>query len=301
MSHSNARDPFAEVTAKIVNALEQGTVPWHRPWGFTEPAQNHFSGHQYRGVNALLMLLNDYQTPYFATMRQINEAGGRVKKGTKATAVYFRDVNHKDATGKRIAPAEYSQRKQNGDTSLRAYSFMKIFPVFNMQNVEGCPVKPNSKTANPDNQTDQLCETFLSAIQPAPQIKTVATDQPGYSPTTDAIYMPPINQFDESAHYYAVLFHELTHWTGHATRLNRPAVVTRHDFGTETYSREELTAELGAAFLCLKNNVLTDRVLTTAENYIGGWLKALINNKMMIWEAATEAQAAVQFLTSQNQ
>jgi len=141
MENQAKRDLFSEVTGKIIASLEKGVVPWHQPWGYIEPPQNHFNGHKYRGINLLLFLMGGFSTPYFATIKQINEAGGRVKKGSKSTAVYFRETLYKDkASGKRISEEEAKQRIKKGrKNDVTAYSFMRLYPVFNMSDVERVP------------------------------------------------------------------------------------------------------------------------------------------------------------------
>lgn len=292
------RDHFAEVTARIITSLENGVVPWHKAWGFVEPGQNHFTGHRYRGINALLMLLDDYKTPYFATIRQINEAGGRVKKGAKSTPVYFHDCIFKDKNGARLKPEEALQRLKNGDKSVKKYPFIRLFPVFNMQDVEGCPVKPVSLRGNADNQEIDVCADFVAALNLGQSlIHNPVTDRAYYNRINDVLMMPHLSRFDSSEYYYATLFHELGHWTGHESRLNRSTLNDVKKRGDANYSQEELIVELNACFLCNRFGVDTPPIQENSAAYIGHWLSVLKKDKRFIWDAATDAQAAYTFLT----
>ncbi|GAB3550585.1 ArdC family protein [Spirosoma fluminis] len=291
------RDHFAEVTARVINSLEKGVVPWHQPWGFVEPAQNHFTGHKYRGINQLLMLLEPYQTPYFATLRQINEAGGKVKKGTKSTAVYFHDCIYRDAkTNARLKEEEALKRIKAGDKNVKRYPYIRLFPVFNMQDVEGCPIKPVSRKGNAENQEIAICADFVAALNLGPKLINSPIEDAYFNKAADVVVIPELTRFETSEHYYATLFHELTHWTGHSSRLNRPTLTDALRFGDTNYSKEELVAELGACFLCNRHGIDTAKVQDNAHSYIANWLKKLKKDKKFIWDSASEAQAAYTFL-----
>lgn len=290
------RDVFGEVTAKILQSLENGVIPWRQTWGFVEPAQNHFSGHRYRGLNALLMLLGEYETPYFATMRQINEAGGRVKKGEKSTSIYFRDVLYKDKAGKKLKEEEAKARMKAGDKSVRSYSFIAIHSVFNLSQTEGVPVKPATRMGNADNEPIALCRDFLETVKPVPALRTVVGDRASFNPLTDQITMPPLTHFINSENYYGTLFHELIHWTGHESRLNRKTLMQLARYGDPVYSKEELTAEIGACFLCNRLGIDLPEMVQNSAAYIGHWLNVLRQEKTFIWEASIDAQAAYGYL-----
>ncbi|WP_161492708.1 MULTISPECIES: ArdC family protein [Spirosoma] len=298
METTAKRDHFAEVTERIIKSLEHGVVPWHQPWGFIEPAQNHFTGHKYRGINQLLMLITNYETPYFATIRQINEAGGRVKKGAKSSAVYFHDCIYKDAkTGARLNEEEARARLKAGDKNVSKYPYIRLFPVFNMQDVEGCPVKPVSHKGNSENQEIAVCADFVTGLNLGEKLLNSPTSgQAYYSKSKDRILMPELSRFESSEHYYATLYHELTHFTGHASRLNRATLTDALKFGDTNYSKEELVAELGACFLCNRHGINTASVEDNAASYIQGWLTKLRKDKRFVWDAASEAQAAFTFL-----
>lgn len=289
------RDHFSEVTGKIIASLEKGVVPWQQPWGFVQPAQNHFNGHRYRGINSLLMLLENYKTPYFGTMRQINEAGGRVRKGAKSTAVYFHDCIYKDKNGARLKEEEARKRIEEGDKSISKYPYLRLYPVFNMQDVEDCPIKPSSELFNEDNQPIAVCQDFLVKLK-EPKIMTHPTEGAYFEKVKDYIMMPELARFRSSEEFYGVLFHELTHWTGHSTRLNRQTLTDAVKFGDTNYSKEELTAELGACFLCNHHGISTPATEQNTESYIAHWIGVLKKAPRFLWDAASDAQAAFAYL-----
>lgn len=286
------RDHFAEVTGKIIAKLEQGIVPWQQPWGFVQPAQNHFTEHRYRGINSLLMLLGDYKTPYFATIKQINDNGGRVKKGSKATNVYFHDCIYKDLTGGRLAPDVAQARLASGDPNVKKYPFMRLHSVFNMSEVEGCEIRPVLRRQNEGNQEIAVCQDFVTDLNLGDGLRHADEDDAFFDVDEDFVQMPPIKAFQSSELYYGVLFHELTHWTGHPSRLNRKTLTALSKFGQANYSLEELTAELGAAFLCNHFGIDTPETEQSQASYIAGWLIALCKNNRFLWDAASDAQAA---------
>lgn len=290
------RDHFAEVTGKIIAQLEKGVVPWQQPWGFCEPAQNHFTGHRYRGINSLLMLLGDYKTPYFATIKQINDAGGRVKKGSKSTQVYFHDCIYKDKNGARLTPDVALPRIKAGDPTVKKYPFIRLFPVFNMDCVDGCPIKPAMRRNETDNHEIAACADFVTALKLGNQLRHAPIDEAFFHKKDDYVQMPPLDVFRSSELYYGVLFHELAHWTGHADRLNRKTLTESLKFGDTNYSLEELTAELGSTFLCNTFGIDTPDTLQNQAAYIANWLGVLKKNSRFIWDAASDAQAAFTYL-----
>lgn len=292
------RDVFADVTAKIVQSLENGVIPWRKTWGYVEPAQNHFSAHRYRGINALLMLLGDYPTPYFATLKQVNDAGGRIKKGSKSTAVYFRDYLYKDKNGKRLKEEEAKARIKAGDKSVKSYGFIRIHSLFNMADTEGLAIKPATLLGNADNQPIAVCRDFLAEVTPAPNLRTVVGDRASFNALTDQITMPPLAHFIDSENYYGTLFHELIHWTGHDSRLNRKTLMQLARYGDPVYSKEELTAEIGACFLCNRMGIETPDLVQNAASYISHWLDVLKKDKTFLWEASMDAQAAYAYLVN---
>jgi antirestriction protein ArdC len=273
------------VTDRIINQLETGTVPWRQPWskgaGLGEH-QNLISQHQYRGINSLLTGSQGYQDPFWLTFKQSQSLGGSVRKGEKGTPIVYWMFGTK--------------QEENG--TEKRWGFAKYSTVFNVSQCEGLEeavskAKANRKSDRIEFKPIEACENIVKTYQAVPIEFT--QQRAFYRPSTDSINMPKPESFDTIENYYAVLFHELTHSTGHATRLNRPGIVSKAHFGDHSYSKEELVAELGSAFLCAKAGIDTPTI-DQAASYIKSWLKALKDDPKMIIQASSAAQAAADLI-----
>ncbi|GAB3177619.1 ArdC family protein [Telluribacter humicola] len=289
---------FDQITERIVASLEKGVVPWRQPWGFVEPAQNYFTGHIYSGVNSLLMLMDNYETPYFATLNQINKAGGRVKKGSKASLIVFNKYLYYDLKGNKIS--EDLVKTMHPSTYEKRY-YLKYDYVFNISMTTGIEIKKQSTRQWDKKASIYECDYFIDHLENAPTIQCKLSDYAVYNKAYDVITMPLLEQFFSTEHYYATLFHELIHSTGHKDRLNRESLTDSKKFGDEKYSFEELVAEIGSCFLCNAFGIDTAPVQENAEAYIKGWVKRLREDTSMIVEASKLAKRGYQFLTEQVQ
>ena len=275
--------PYDVITARIVSQLEAGTAPWRRPWGgrFQFP-RNLVSGKEYRGVNVFLLSMMGYQSPYWLTYRQAQELGGHVRKGEKSTPVVFWSmVDHRDAdTG-----------EADKIPCLRYYS------AFNVAQCDELPAAKipadNRAPAHPFAPID-CCERVVADMPSRPSIRH-GFDQACYVPAVDEVRMPERPAFERPEGYYATLFHELAHSTGHATRLARKGIAELAAFGTDTYGREELVAEMTSAFLCGHTGIDT-AVLGNAAAYVAGWLRVIRQDARLVVTAAAQAQKAADFI-----
>jgi antirestriction protein ArdC len=286
-SHAAERvDLYQAVTDAIVAELELGLKPWKRPWrtaGAGLPLRHN--GQPYRGINTLVlwmaMTARGYTSPYFMTYRQAQELGGQVRKGEKATTVTYTD------TLRRVEETE------QGEEAERRIWFLKSYAVFNASQIEGLPEHfhptSNPAAAAPVERIAHA-EVFF--------VNTGADIRPGgqrafYTPNLDYIRMPSIADFIDPEAYYATLAHEMGHWTGHPSRLNRETITRRHS--EEARAVEEILAELTAAFTCASLGLDHDlRQDSTA--YIGSWLRLLASDKRFIFVAAAHAQRACDHL-----
>jgi antirestriction protein ArdC len=278
------RDIHQEVTDRIVAALETGVAPWVKPWketkGGTMP-HNAVTRRAYSGVNVLLLWIAAQEKGYagsgWLTFKQAKELGGNVRKGEKATNIVF------------MKPLTFTETTEGGDTEEKSVLLARGYAVFNIEQCDGLPERIHSQKA------DNLVEVETDAAFNAWVAGTGASLRHGgnracYSPSHDAITMPKPEQFRDLNSYKATLLHELTHWTGHKSRLDRNL---RNRFGSQEYAAEELVAELGAAFLCAELQV--DGQLQHAE-YIASWLKVLKADKRAIFTAASAASKAANYL-----
>lgn len=276
------RDVAAEVTAKIVEALEAGTAPWVRPWTTTgAPSatlpRNAASGRLYRGINIILLwaaaFARGYSDPRWLTFNQAKALGGSVRKGERGTAIVFWKWIVKDeglATEKRIPMA-------------------RTFTLFNVAQCDGLSLEAIAAPAAPPAHVDGVADE-LAARAGAKVLR--GGDVACYSPTLDEVRMPLASAFVDRGAYDATLLHELTHWTGHSKRLDRNFSASKR-FGDDAYAVEELVAELGSAFLCARLGV--EGKLQHAE-YLGHWARVLRADKHAIFTAAREAEKAAGFL-----
>ena len=288
-------DIYQTVTDKILAALESGVTPWKKPWNDTGTGlllPRRFNGLPYHGVNIMILWIeteaNNYSSNVWMTYNQAKKLGGNVKRGEKGTTVCYSAKFVKITTD------------SAGDEKKSSIPFLKTYTVFNVDQCENLPAKYDTKPIDPlhDQPTgtmpiDEL-ESFFAGIKNAHSIvvKTFG-DSAHYHPKTDAITMPAIEKFHDVESYYSTLGHEMIHWTG--IRLSREF---GKKFGDMGYAREELVAEMGAAFFCgilgIKNESVDDHAA-----YLACWIKILKEDKKAIFHAASQASKAVSFLTGE--
>lgn len=293
-SHTASPDMYEAVTNRIIERLEQGELTWRKTWSSYGLARNYVSGKAYRGINMLLMnFFSPHSIPYYLTFKQAQDLGGNIKKGAKAQQVFYFNVLFKDANDKTVTKEVAAIL---GD-EVKVMKFLKYYNVFNVEDIEGVEFKIDDLQLLP-NEKIARCEQVWNAYPSPPQY--VEKDRSGayYHPNEDFINMPPIEQFVSAEAYYATLFHESIHSTGHPHRLNREGVAQFDRFASERYSLEELIAELGSSFLCGLTGIDREPVVENTAAYIQGWLKKLKDDKQFIFKAAAEAQKAVDYIVS---
>ncbi|MFC2100846.1 ArdC family protein [Bacteroidota bacterium] len=275
-------DVYQKVTDQIIANLENAGN-WNKIW--SSPINISLNGHFYSGINHLLLSLDEYEIPVYGTFNQIRRNGGQVKKGQKSSMVVFwKQFN---------VPNE-----ETGEEETKW--FLKIYSVFNVaqatfddagkQRIADLRNIVNNKNNERKVSADQIIANF----QESPKIMHNDTiPNPCYVPSKDCIYIQNISWFNSSEHYYASLFHELVHSTGHPSRLNRFEADT-FDSKKEQYSREELVAELGGSFLTSLAGLDPD--LSNSAAYIKGWSSVLNENKNWITWAASRAIKACDFI-----
>jgi antirestriction protein ArdC len=276
-------DIYQAVTDRVVAALELGNIPWITPWNVspeqTIPA-NLSSGHRYRGINVLLLNMTQIAQGYplnrWLTFHQAKSLGASVRKGEHGSTVVF------------FKMLEVEDRVKAGTADRKVVPLLRSFTVFNAAQVDGLPEALTSRPVPTNTFTpNEAAEAVLVA--------SGASIQHGgarafYRPADDSIQLPPKGVFVSPERYYGVALHELTHWSGHPDRCNRPLLGRQH---LEAYAHEELIAELGASFLCNQVGIHTE--LQHAA-YLDSWLQALKSDKRLIFSAATAAQKASDFI-----
>jgi antirestriction protein ArdC len=288
MNRSNAAqdrpksDLYADVTQKIVSAIESGAATYSLPWQSVPGLpKNLASNRSYRGINTLLLWLignaKGYSTPYWATFKQWREMGHPVRKGEKsATVVFWKQLGDRSEE-----PTESAEPNGRSPFVARAYH------VFNAAQVEEFTTPEITPLS--DAERDAKAEAFFTGL---PIEVRHEGNQAYYRPTTDSVHIPAFSVFKDASAYYSTLGHECVHATGAKHRLDRDL---SGRFGSEAYAVEELIAELGAAFLCADLGLSATPRLDHA-GYIESWLKVLKGDTRAIFTAAGKAQAAVDWL-----
>jgi antirestriction protein ArdC len=272
----------ARIVERIVEALERGDIPWRKPWK-TRRAHNATTGHEYTGVNALLLnLASHYSDPRFLTYKQAAAMGAQVRKGERGWPVVYYSSGVKTTE----TATEGGEIKTEG----KRYRFMKSYTVFNASQVDGMPAFDESEPC----ATITPAEEVVARMPRRPVI--VDGSRACYSPSLDRVEMPPrASHWTSAEEYYSTLFHELTHSTGHESRLNRDLSGTF--YGKDgSYAREELVAEIGAQFLCQAAGINIPKLEENAVAYCQNWSRSLKSDPQAVFYAAAKAQAASDYV-----
>lgn len=274
-------DIYEEVTKRILEQLDQGVIPWQKPWtGTMEGAYNYVSKKAYSFLNQMLLKHEDA----YLSWKQIQDLGGKVKKGAKSEMVTFW----------KVLPIE--EENKDGEKITKKIPFLRYYNVFWIGDVEGIERKEVERTAlNPEEEAENIVNLYMNSENHPTLIRDKASNRAYYSPIKDEVVIPEIGQFKDIAEYYSTLFHELTHSTGSKSRLDRIKVGVAF-FGNEEYSKEELVAEIGAASLVNIAGLETSKSFNNSAAYIQGWSSKLREDKKMIVEASSKAAKAVDYI-----
>ena len=274
------KDVYELITERILEQLENGIIPWHKPWtGGLDGAYNYKTRRAYSLLNQMLLKHADA----YLTWKQIQELGGKVKKGAKTEIVTFW----------KILPIE--EENEDGEKIKKVIPFLRYYPVFWIGDVEGIERKDEQRVAHdPVEEAENIVNLYMTSENHPTLEREKTSDRACYSPVMDRVRCPEIGQFKEISEYYSTLFHELTHSTGHKSRLNR--LTETAFFGNDEYSKEELVAEIGAATLVNMAGLETPKSFKNSAAYIQGWSEQLRDNKRMIVEASSKANKAVNYI-----
>ena len=287
-----AFDIYSEITDRIIHELEQGIIPWNKPWtGTRDGAISRATGKPYSLLNQMLL----GKPGEYLTFKQAQELGGHVKKGAKSKMVVFWKFIQKEKTDKDGKPI----RDANGLPVSDNIPFLRYYNVFHIDDVEGVEPKWKDEPLNDEIKPDEAAQNVLDDYLNREGIKLVSEkgNRAYYSPMIDEIHLPLIEQFSKIAEYYSTAFHEVTHSTGHPKRLNRIDMgIGSAMFGSEEYSKEELVAEIGAASILHELGMETDSSFKNSAAYVQSWIKALKNDKRMIVSAAGKAEKAMNMI-----
>ena len=267
---------YEYVTERILKKLESGVIPWRRPWGAQQRAINWVSQKPYSGINAMLLEPGEY-----VTFKQALECKAHVKKGAKASMIVF-----------------YRRYEKENDDGEKSQMFvLRYYNVFELADVEGLErrCKPTGNETGDDTSEAERIAFEFSASGKCPVVNC-SSQKACYMPTIDVVNIPDVAMFNVRSEYYATLFHELAHSTGRWTRLHRYDENDRHEFGSETYSKEELVAEMAAAFLCSMSGIASERLMDNQASYVSGWKNRISGDNSLVIKAASLASKASDYI-----
>ena len=271
-------DIYDIVTNRIIEKLENGCIPWVKPWETENTLDKNIkTGNAYNGINRIILGMSGYQSNVWGSFKQWKDLGANVKLHEKGTAIVF----YKPVSGVKVT--------SEGDEIIYNSVFTTSY-IFNAEQVEGIEIKPRNIEDKPFLNNVDIDNMVLNT---GANIRH-SGNSAYYRPSEDYINMPVKSDFNDEAGYYATLLHELTHWSGAKHRLDR---TKGKRFGDTQYAFEELIAELGSAFLCEKYAVKGD---IRHEGYIQSWLQALKNDNKMIFKASAYAQKSTDYIVGFN-
>src|SRR6266850_301897 len=269
------------VTEQVIKQLESGVAPWRKPWG-TEMPCNLVSGKAYRGMNVFLLGSQGYASRYWLTFNQASKLGGHVKRGEQSSIVTFWHIG---------------EEKIKTDGSKTRPFLLRYYRVFNVCQTEGIAEKLGLGESVGPVKSIERCEAIVAGMPNRPKFEQ--SDRAWYRPSTDSVGMPARGLFSSAEAHYSTPFHELTHSTGHVSRIGREGIERIEAFGSDSYSREELVAEMGAAMLCGVTGI-APATLQNSAAYLKTWIERLKSDSRLLVSAASAAQKAADYLRGES-
>jgi len=269
------------VTEKIIKQLESGVAPWRKPWTCQTPA-NLLTQKEYRGLNVFTLASQVFPSRFWLTFNQATKLGGRIRKGERSSPVIFWNIGEERET---LSP--------DGTKETSRPFLLRYYSVFNLAQTEGIDLPASILRETRTNNPIETCEQIVANMPNPPAFEQ--SDKAWYSPSSDAVGMPARGLFHSSEEHYCTLFHELAHSTGHAKRLCRENFDNPVSFGSESYSKEELIAEMTAAMLCGITGI-EQKTLENSSAYLKAWIAQLKSDSRLLVSAASQAQKAADFI-----
>lgn len=275
-----AANVYQMVTDRIIEEMQKGVIPWEKPWtGVRAGAFNRVSKKPYSLLNQMLLK----HTGEYATFKQWSELGGKIKKGEKSEIIVFWKIT------------EIEEENEDNEKVKKNIAILRYYNVFHISQVEGVkPLESPFPKVEPIEEADRIINDYVTREHI--DFQEQASNEAYYSPSRDCVVVPMKEQYKLINEYYSTTFHELTHSTGHKTRLDRLESGAVAAFGTETYSKEELVAEIGSASIMNLLGIETTKTFRNSAAYIQSWIKVLKNDNKFIVSAASKAEKAVNFI-----
>jgi antirestriction protein ArdC len=273
------KDAYDIVTERIIDIMNQGVVPWRQGWTGGGRPCNLVTGKPYRGINVFVLALSGYSSRYWLTFNQAKKKGGSVRKGEKGTPVVFWKWLEKE-----------TEDSETGEKTTDRIPLLRYYTVFNLEQTHG--IEDSELAEKPEISPIDAAQAIISNM---PRRPAMVPGRPAYNAKADIVSLPTFKRFDRAEDFYSTAFHELAHSTGHGSRLGRKEVVEATFFGDPDYSKEELVAEMTAAYLSNEAGITTQTLKNSAA-YIKGWLEVFSGDRKMLVCAAAAAQKAADFI-----
>ncbi len=277
---TNKFDIYQTITDRIIDQLKGGHIPWLKTWkGVNTGAFNRVSKQPYSLLNQMLLS----KTGEYASFAQWKKLGGTIRKGEKSEIVVYWNIIDKEVINK------------DGEKEVKHIPLLKYYNVFHISQVDGVePLEKPISDLQPIDSAEQIIIDYVS--REGISYKETVSNRAYYSPVMDAVVVPSKKQYTNINDFYATAFHELTHSTGHSTRLARINTSNIAAFGSHEYSKEELVAEIGSASLLNLLGLETSKTFRNTAAYIQSWLQVLKNDNRFIVSAASKAEKAVNYI-----
>ena len=279
-----SKNVYDLVTERIIEQLEKNIVPWHKPWtGTHDGAYNRISNKPYSLINQMLLS----HSGEYASFKQWNELGGKIKKGAISEIVVFWKIQ------------PFEEEQEDGTKVIKQIPILRYYNVFHISQVDG--VEPKERTKFTELEPIEEAERIKEEYKEREHINIIetVTNKAFYSPTGDYIQIPCKEQYSAIEEFYSTLFHGMIHSTGHKTRLDRLETGSNAHFGSESYSKEELCAELGSASILNILGIETPKTFNNSTAYIQSWLRVLRNDNRFIISASSRAEKAVKYILNE--
>ncbi len=279
-SNTTKTNVYQMVTDRIIEELEKGVIPWNKPWtGVRSGAYNRISKKPYSLINQMLLKHNGE----YATFKQWQQLGGHIRKGEKSEIIVFWKIYEKETTN------------DNGEKEIQKIPMLRYYNVFHISQVDGVePLQEPFNDVKPIESADKVIIDYVAREHI--DFQEIKSDKAFYNPSHDKVVVPLKEQYKNINEYYSTTFHELTHSTGHKTRLDRLTDNKVAAFGSETYSKEELIAEIGSTTILNTLGIETNSTFKNSVAYIQSWLQVLKNDNKFIVSAAGKAEKAVNYI-----
>lgn len=289
-------DVYGKITAKIIALIDMGEIAWQKPWVASFACKSGVTKNPYSLLNQLLL---GERPGYYYTFHQVRERGGHVKKGAKATSIFF----YKTLSYDTEITVTTTDNDNDGTPLKKKIPYLKEIRVFHQEDIEGLKVPDDASQNGYTHDMDATADNVIGSYVARERItfEHRERDRAFYRPSSDLVVVPPPSAFEHLAEYYSTVFHELSHSTLTAARCDRKSSQGIAKFGSEDYSREELVAEISAAMLCQRTGVDTEKAFRNSVAYLQSWRKALNDDPAAIVWAASRAEKAARFIMDEKE